>query len=177
VEPNNYWYQNGQTANNCGSPPQTSCPAVGFSSKDSVFINANWQFNVGAVYQGPWGLELGANLFGRQGYPNPYYVRTKAKDAANITHTYYILIDQVDTYRYDDVYELDMRLAKTFNVGGVTIIPAVELFNVANAGTVLQRYERTGTFNKGSFDQSQFFNQILEVQSPRIVRLGIQINF
>ena len=80
----------------------------------------------------------------------------------------------MDTYRYDDVYELDMRLAKTFNIGGVTIIPAVELFNVANSGTVLQRYQRTGTFRSttGDFTQSQFFNQILEVQSPRIVRLG-----
>ena len=47
---------------------------------------------------------------------------------------YSILIDQVDTYRYDNVYELDLRLAKTFQIGGVTVIPAAELFNVANSG-------------------------------------------
>jgi len=178
-DPNNYWYQNGFTGQNCGSPPQSSCPAVGFSSKDSVFINANWQFNVGAVYQAPYGIEFGLNLFGRQGYPNPYYVRTRARDAAGITHTYAILIDQVDTYRYADVFELDFRLAKTFNIGGVSITPAAELFNVANSGTVLQRYQRTGTFREstGEFTQSQFFNQILEVQSPRILRLGISVNF
>ncbi|HTR04110.1 MAG TPA: TonB-dependent receptor [Thermoanaerobaculia bacterium] len=173
-DPNNYWAQGGQ---NCGNPPQSSCPAVGYSSKDSVFINANWQFNVNAVYQAPLGIDFGVNLFGRQGYPNPYYVRTRARDAAGISHTYSILIDQVDTYRYPNVYELDFRLAKTFNIGGVTVVPAAELFNVANAGTVLQRYQRTGTYRNGEFDQSQYFNQILEVQSPRILRLGIQVNF
>ena len=173
-DPNNYWAQGGQ---NCGSPPQSSCPAVGYSSKDSVFINANWQFNVNAVYQGPLGIDFGVNLFGRQGYPNPYYVRTRARDAAGISHTYNILIDQVDTYRYADVYELDFRLAKTFNIGGVSIVPAAELFNVANSGTILQRYQRTGQYRNGDFTPSQYFNQILEVQSPRILRLGIQVNF
>ena len=36
-----------------------------------------------------------------------------------------------------------------------------------------------GTYNasKGRFSQNDFFNQIIEVQSPRIVRLGIQVNF
>ena len=57
--------------------------------------------------------------------------------------------------------------------------PAAELFNAANSGTVLQRYQRTGRYraSSGSFTPSQFFDQILEVQSPRIVRLGLQVNF
>src|SRR5262245_14789668 len=114
VDPNNLW---GGT--NCGSPPQGSCIATGGGapSKDSVWINANWQFNVNALYQGPWGINLGANFFGRQGYPNPYYVRARATDAADVSHRYLTQIDQVDTFRYDNVYELDMRLAKTFQFG------------------------------------------------------------
>ncbi len=175
-DPNNLWALGGQ---NCGSPPQTSCPAIGYSDKTSLFINANWQFNVNALYQGPWGIDFGVNFFGRQGYPNPYYVRTTARDAAGISHSYNILIDQVDTYRYDNVYELDFRLAKTFTIGGVTVIPAAELFNVANSGTVLQRYQRTGRYraSTGEFTPSSYFNQIIEVQSPRIVRLGLQVSF
>ncbi|MGE5413730.1 MAG: hypothetical protein ACM3NW_06110 [Syntrophomonadaceae bacterium] len=176
-DPNNLWAQGGQ---NCGSPPQTSCLAAGFSSKTSVFLNGSWQFNVNALYQGPWGIDLGANFFGRQGYPNPYYVRVRGVvDAAGVSNTYLIQIGNLDTYRYDNVYELDLRLSKTFTLGGVTIIPAAELFNVANANTVLQRYQRTGDYrvSKGTFEQNQFFNQIIEVQSPRIVRLGLQVNF
>ena len=175
-DPNNLWGLGGQ---NCGNPPGTSCLAAGYSSKDSVFINGSWQFNLNGLYQGPFGLDLGVNFFGREGYPNPYYVQTRARDAAGINHNYSILIGQLDTYRYDNVYELDLRLSKTFQIGGVQVIPAVELFNAANSGTVLQRYQRTGRYraSTGSFTQSDFFNQILEVQSPRIVRLGLQVNF
>jgi hypothetical protein len=174
VDPNNLF---GGT--NCGAVPQSSCVATGYSSKDSVRINANWQFNVNAMYQGPWGINLGVNFFGRQGYPNPYYVRARAVDAADVSHRYSIQIAQVDTFRYDDVYELDMRLAKTFNFGQVAVTPAAELFNVANAGTVLQRGQRAGDYraSTGVFSQASTFNQIFEVQSPRIVRLGINVAF
>ena len=173
-DPNNYW---GGT--NCGSPPGSSCIATGFSSKTSVFINANWQFNVNALYQAPFGINLGANFFGRQGYPNPYYVRIRVRDAADVSHRYSIQIGNVDDFRYDNVYQLDLRLSKTFNVGKFSIIPAAEVFNVANANTVLQRYQRAGDYrvSTGKFSQNDFFNQILEVQSPRILRLGINVNF
>jgi len=178
-DPNNLWDLGGQ---NCGSLPQTSCLAAGYSSKNSVFLNGSWQFNVNALYQGPFGLDFGVNLFGRQGYPNPYYVRTRAVDAAGNSHRYLTMIDQLATYRYDNVYELDFRLQKSFEIGGVTVIPSAELFNVANANTVLQRSQRTGDYRIRSsgtrvFSQYQYFNQIIEVQSPRILRLGIQVNF
>ncbi len=175
-DPNNLWgsFEQGTGQNDNGGL------AVGWSSKDSVFINASWQFNVNALYQGPWGLALGANFFGRQGYPNPYYVRTYTHDVAGTIVN--LLIGKVDTYRYDNVYQLDLRLQKTFQIGPVTVIPAAELFNAANSGTVLQRFQRTGTYNRSSshpnqFVQNDFFNQITEVQSPRIVRLGIGVNF
>ena len=173
-DPNNLW---GGT--NCGAPAESSCAATGYSSKSAVFINANWQFNVNALYQGPYGINLGVNFFGRQGFPNPYYVRARATDAADVSHRYSIQIDQVDTFRYDNVYELDMRLAKTFQFGALAVTPAAELFNVANAGTVLQRVQRVGDYraSTGKFSANDSFNQITEVQSPRIVRLGINVAF
>ncbi len=72
-----------------------------------------------------------------------------------------------------------MRLAKTFQFGQLSVTPAAELFNVANAGTVLQRGQRAGDYraSTGKFSQNDTFNQIFEVQSPRIVRLGINVAF
>ena len=175
-DPNNLWgsFYEGTGQNDNGGI------AVGSSSKDSVFLNGSWQFNLTGLYQGPWGLAFGVNFFGREGYPNPYYVRAYTHDVAGTVAN--ILIGKVDTYRYPNVYELDFRLQKTFQIGPVTVIPAVEIFNVTNDGTVLQRFQRTGTFNRSSghpnqFVQNQYFNQIIEVQSPRIVRLGLQVNF
>jgi hypothetical protein len=165
--PNNLWELGGQNDN--------GALALGASGKGSVFLNGSWQFNVSGLYQGPWGVVLGANLFGRQGYPNPYYVRVYTSDVAFTRAN--ILIGQVDTYRYPNVYELDMRLEKTFQIGPVQVIPAVELFNVANGGAVLQRYQQTGIYRDGVFTQDGPFNQILELQSPRIVRMGLRVNF
>ena len=106
---------------------------------------------------------------------SPYYVRAYTGDVAN--NRVNILIGQVDTYRYDNVYNLDLRVEKMFQVGPVQIIPAVEVFNVANAGTVFQRYQKTGNFRDGEFSQDSSFNQIQEIQYPRIMRLGLKVNF
>ena len=40
-------------------------------SPAGVFLNAKWQFNANGMYQAPYGIELAANVFGRQGYPLP----------------------------------------------------------------------------------------------------------
>ncbi len=145
----------------------------------TVFINANWQFNVNALYQGPWGINLGVNFFGRQGYPNPYYVRARAVDAAGVSHRYLIQIDQVDTFRSTTSTSSTCAWPRRSSSARVSVTPAAELFNVANAGTVLQRGQRVGDYraSTGAFSQNSTFNQIFEVQSPRIVRLGINMAF
>ena len=151
--------------------------ASGWSEQFNLFLNAGWQFNINGLYQGPWGLSFGANFFGRGGYPNPYYVEVVTHDVANSRPL--ILIGKVDTYRYANVYQLDFRVQKTFQIGPVTVIPAAELFNVTNANTVLNSFPTAGRYNSenGKFMQDPSFNQIIEVQSPRILRLGLQVNF
>jgi len=165
--PNNQW----EVQNDNGGV------AAGWSPKYNVGTNATWQFNVNGLYQGPWGLNLGANFFGRQGYPNPYYVAVQTHDVAN--NQVNILIGKVDTHRYPNVYELDLRLQRAFQIGPVTVIPAAEVFNVTNANTVLNSVPNVGYYDgdSGEFVQEPHFNQIIEVQSPRIVRLGLQVSF
>jgi Carboxypeptidase regulatory-like domain len=167
--PNNLWDLGGQNDN--------GGLATGSSGKYNVFINGSWQFNINGLYQGPWGIAFGANFFGRQGYPNPYYVSVQTHDF--VESSYLLLIDKVDTYRYANVYELDFRLQKTFQIGPVTVIPLAEIFNVTNANTVLSSEGFVGNYDgkSGVFGKNQYFNQIIEVQSPRIVRLGLQVNF
>ncbi len=140
-------------------------------------IDATWQFNVSGLYQGPWGVTFGVNFFGRQGYPIPYFVGVYTKD---IYFSQNFLIGKVGDYRYPNLYQLDLRLQKAFSIGPITVIPAVELFNVANSNTILARDNGLGGYNKDdtpAFTQSPFFNQITQIQSPRIVRLGLQVNF
>ena len=46
-------------------------PQSGGSGSGTIYINAKWQFNANAMYQAPYGIEVSANVFGRQGYPFP----------------------------------------------------------------------------------------------------------
>ena len=146
------------------------------------FINASWQFSVNGLYQGPWGLAFGVNFFGRQGYPNTYSVGVNTQD---LYFSQNFLIGRVGDYRYPDLYELDLRLQETLRIGPATVIPAVELFNVTNSNTVQSRYNGVGSYNGKAagtpddpkFNKNYYFNQIQQIQSPRIVRLGLQLNF
>jgi carboxypeptidase family protein len=170
LDPNNRW--------NLGGQNEDGGAVVGYSGKDYVWINARWQFNVSALYQGPWGLNFGANFFGREGYPQSYFIRTQRADpqaGARIE----ALVGKIDDFRLDDVFELDLRLEKTFNLGPTTMSLIGECFNVTNNATVLQRVSRAGDWSVANqtFIPYAFFNQINETQSPRIWRLGARFSF
>jgi len=166
-DPNNLWALGGQNTNDT--------LAVGYSSKAYLFINSHWQFNVTGLYQFPLGINLGANFFGRQGYPFLPYVRASTHDVA--ANRPQLLIGKVGDFRLDNLYQLDLRLEKAFQIGPVTVTPAAEVFNVINSSTVLQRYSRVGTYNNGEFSTDDAFYTIQETQSPRILRLGIRMSF
>ena len=173
--PNNLWNWGGQ--NDGGGLASAVFP------KDNVWLNAGWQFNLNGLYQGPWGLTLGTNLYGRQGNPRPYKVDVVTHDVAGSEWS--LLIDAMDTYRYPNVYQLDLRLQKTLQIGPITVTPAIELFNAVNSNTLLNSAPLTGTYDVGQyrpkafgiFEPDDFFDDIIEIQSPRIVRLGIQVSF
>ncbi|HYB54025.1 MAG TPA: hypothetical protein VEG84_09175, partial [Thermoanaerobaculia bacterium] len=169
LDPNNRWNLAGQN--------QNGGTVVGYSAKSYLWINARWQFNVSGLYQFPWGINLAANLFGREGYPQSYYIRSTEREwnGARIQN----LVGSIDQYRLDNVYEFDLRLEKTFNIGKVGLTASAELFNVLNNGTVLQRVGRVGDINldTGNFTQNAVFNDIFETQNPRILRLGARVNF
>lgn len=173
VDPNNRWDRGGQN--------QDGGLVVGYSGKDYSWVNARWQFNLTGLYQLPLGINLGANFFGREGYPASYYVRAAARSADIDGTRYRNLIGSIDSFRLDNVYEFDLRLEKTFQLGGVSITPSAECFNVTNNNTVLERVSNAGTydFRPGfeSFTPNPTFNDIVETQSPRILRLGLRVSF
>jgi hypothetical protein len=172
LDPNNRWLLGGQN--------EDGGTVVGYSSKSTLWINARWQFNLTGLYQLPWGINLGANFYGREGYPQSYYVRTAQFDIDSTRKTN--LIGKIDQFRLDNVYELDLRLEKTFKLGPIALTASAECFNVTNNNTVLQRESRAGTWDLEAapgeqFSQYSFFNQIIETQSPRIFRFGARITF
>ena len=168
LNPNNDW--------NVGQPNSDGGIAVGYG-RETIWMNARWQFNVSGLWQGPWGINVAGNFFGREGNPAGYYLRADLDDVAS--SRFENVIGELDDYRLDDVYELDIRLEKVFKIGQVDITPSLDVFNVLNDAAVLQRANRVGTYDfaDAEFTPSSTFNRIEEVQNARIMKLGIRVAF
>lgn len=134
------------------------------SGQGEVFINGKWMLNVNGLYQLPWGLEVAANLYGKQGTPLPPVV--SASLGLDGSHNVLVLSD-VDALRLDDVWNLDLRLARDIRLARGHVSLVADLFNVFNNNVELQRNRVIG----GTYNQ---LNQNL---SPRILRFGVRVGF
>src|SRR4029077_3378610 len=140
--------------------PQSSGNGVG-----NVYINARWQFNANGMYQAPYGLELAANVFGRQGYPFPLF---RAQTLGSDSNMSVLVTPQIDTFRYDNVWDTDLRVARQFKMRSVNLRLIGDLFNAMNANTALVRNNNV---------LSTAFNTIGQNLSPRIFRAGLVVGF
>ena len=140
-------------------------PRSAGSGAGDVFVNGKWQLNVNGAYDLGRGFEIAGNLFGRQGNPYPIF----APAALGVDGTLRVLVSpELDTFRFDDVWNLDLRAAKTFQVERLNLQVVADLFNVMNANTELNRQRNVTAGN---------FGQLTQNLSPRILRFGVRVGF
>jgi hypothetical protein len=140
-------------------------PQSSGNGSGNVYINAKWQFSANGLYQAPYGIEVAANVFGRQGYPFPLF-RTQALGADSGLSI--LVTPQIDTFRYDNVWDTDLRVARTLRLHSVNLRLIGDLFNAVNANTALVRNNNV---------LSTAFNTIGQNLSPRIFRVGLVVGF
>lgn len=161
--------------NDAGNPTRTDLnPLInggafvvrsGGSGSGDIFINAKWQFNVNGVYVLPYDINLGANVFGRQGYPFPIY----RSASLGLDGTYRVLISPgADTYRLANLWDADVRVSKTFKFSRTSVEVIGDAFNIMNSNTELVR-------NRNAASTS--FRALSQNLSPRIVRFGVKVGF
>ena len=132
------------------------------SGAGDVFINGKWAVNANALYQLPWDMEIAASVFGKQGTPFPFFQNV----ALGQDGTQRVLVTpEVDSERFSDLWNMDLRLAKNFRAGGANMTFTADLFNVFNSNTELNRQRNLG---------SARFNELTDYLSPRILRFGIE---
>lgn len=139
------------------------------SGKSGLYLVApQYQFTANGLYQFPWGIDVGANLVTRQGYAEPWYrSRVNTRDAmAGVKSV--LIAPNATSSRLSPVTEFDARVAKQIGIGKTNFTLMFDVFNLLNNATTLgvQYDARVGTYN-----------QVLEIQNPRIARLGIRFNF
>ena len=140
-------------------------PQSSGNGSGNIYINARWQINANAMYQAAFGLEIAGNVFGRQGYPFPLY-RTASLGAD--VGLPVLVTPAVDTFRYPNVWDTDLRLARTFRIQTVNLRLIGDVFNAFNANTALVRNNNV---------QSTSFNVLATNLSPRVLRLGLVVGF
>jgi hypothetical protein len=156
-------------SNNCGGG-QLAPQSAGSGAFGNDFINAKWNFNLTSAVQLPWDFNVGASLTARQGYPA--VLRDNRTGLAGGTQA--VILDPVGDVRFDNVYELDLRVAKDFrfmNRVGFTV--SADLFNAPNKRTILQR--ETLILANGASRAAGW--RITEMQAPRVWRVGGKFTF
>ena len=143
-------------------------PQSGGSGSGTIYINAKWQFNANAMYQAGWGIELSGNVFGRQGYPFPMFRQGTTAALGGDSALSVLVTPQIDTFRYPNLWNTDLRAARNFRAGSVNIRGIIDAFNVFNANTVMVRNNNV---------TSTSFNTIAQNLSPRIFRVGVVVGF
>ncbi|HEY3172468.1 MAG TPA: hypothetical protein VGK86_07830, partial [Thermoanaerobaculia bacterium] len=164
VDPTNV--SSNATGQTCRDDNVVATRSTGSGNHDSVYLNSKWQFNINGMYQLPLAFNIAGSFLGRQGYPLNYFRRTFGPDDGLLRD---VQVASTDKNRYENVYELDLRLEKVIPIfGTASLTVSGDLFNVTNENTVLQRYNRLRRSNT---------NQIKEVQSPRVWRFGARVSF
>jgi hypothetical protein len=135
------------------------------SGSGDVFVNQRWNFNVNGAYQLPWDMEVAGNLFGKQGTPYPYFINQSLGREGT---TRILLNDELDAVRFANLWNLDLRWAKTARFGRGNVQFITDLFNVFNSNTEITRERNAGSPN---------FRVLGSNLSPRIVRFGARVSF
>ena len=141
---------------------------TGSGAKGGVYINSKWAYNLTGAYQIPViETSLGFNVAGRQGYPIPYIHRAGTSEGRQPV----LISNEVDAHRLPNIMSVDLRLAKDLHLGPVGVTISADAFNIFNRNTELQR----NVTSASDFRDKQ--NQITEVLSPRVIRLGARLTF
>jgi hypothetical protein len=129
-------------------------------------LNADWTAKVSGMYAFPWDINVSGFLNMRQGYPFNRTVLSPSRTGA--LGTVSVMIDSFGETRLENFYQLDARVERRFRVRNATVSLALDVFNVLNANTVLDRVER---------QNSIFANDAQEILAPRVGRVGVRFSF
>ena len=141
---------------------QIYAPESAGSGIGNVFQNAKWLVKLNGRVQLPYDFNFAANMGSRQGFPFPQSILTPNR--ANGGGQVQVTLDPLGEVRYDNTLTVDLRLDRTFRFGTVTLIPALDVFNLTNSNTVAAQNRQQVAANA---------NSVSGILPPRVARVGI----
>lgn len=141
-------------------------PSTTGSGLSGYFLNSRWNYKADALVQLPAGINLAGKINGRQGFPFLESYRTAPRDGG--IGRVEVLYDPVGVTRLPNLWTVDMRAEKMFNLGTTRISGMVDVFNLFNSATILKEERRQ------NLDTA---NQIQDLLSARVFRIGVRVLF
>ena len=141
-------------------------PVSAGSGIGNVYQNSKWLLKGNARVQLPYTINLAVAYLGRQGFPFPTTILTPNR--ANSAGTAQVLLDPMGEVRYDSLNTLDLRVDKSFHFGQMTVIPAMDLFNLTNDNTVQAKNIQQAASNA---------NVVSGIIAPRVARFGVSVRW
>jgi hypothetical protein len=129
-------------------------------------LNSRWVAKLTGMYALPAGIRVAGFFHARQGYPFGRTIRSPARSGG--IGRVNVNLDRFGSVRLDNLVTLDVRVEKTFTMSQVRATASLDVFNLGNANTVLQR---EGVQNLATA------NAVVEILAPRIARIGIRLAF
>ena len=132
-----------------------------------TFVNATWMFRLSGSYREPSsGINVAGSFDSRSGYPFPASIQTPLRPfGAGYAQVY---LDRLGDNRLPGVRRLDVRIDRRFTAGRAHVLPAVDVFNLLNAGTPLSMRPVQNAVNA---------NRVSSVLAPRVVRFGVRVEW
>jgi len=136
------------------------------SGLGNVYVNAKWLFKLSGLYQLPGEVNVSAFYNARQGYPFEASIQSPSRASGAGIAT--ILLDNVGENRLPNYQNLDFHVERPLKLGTVRFVPSMDVFNVTNSNTIqaLQRTQNGATANN-----------ISAVLAPRVLRVGVRVNW
>jgi Carboxypeptidase regulatory-like domain/TonB-dependent Receptor Plug Domain len=140
-------------------------PRSVFDDKSDVFLHSRWDYSLAGLYRARAGIAVAILAHGREGYPLLYFESVPGSDG--LTRSVAVT-DEDSPLRLDNVHLLDVRVEKAVRLGDSALTLSLDAFNLLNSTIALQR---------GSELEAPAADFVREIVSPRIVRLGLRIEF
>jgi len=91
--------------------------------------------------------------------------RTLVPSLTRATQT--IPVERNDDQRYDSIALVDLRFGRPFSLGGMTLEPFADVYNLGNANTIVADVTTLGTS----------LGRVSGTINPRIVKFGAKLQF
>ena len=135
----------------------------GIEGTDSVYA-----FRLSGSYLAPYDINVSGSFILNDGYPyQSAYAVTRTVFPTLTRSSQTVRLSTRGDERLPDVAMIDLRISRSFRFNERRITPMLELFNLTNADTVVGTNANVGTS----------YLRPTEILSPRLLRLGISVDF